>query len=77
MVQLKGYLRGHGEYVSGNKEELLKRAKDVQLLKKPLSDFLNTTPRKHIYVIFIPPRTPLLYSKIRIYNGKHFFLFLL
>ena len=39
VVQLKDYLRNRGEYVSGNKEELLKRAKGVQLLKKkPLSE---------------------------------------
>lgn len=39
VVQLKDYLRCRGEYVSGNKEELLKRAKGVELLKKrPLSE---------------------------------------
>ena len=39
VVQLKNYLRSRGEYVSGNKEELLKRAKGAQLLnKKPLRE---------------------------------------
>ena len=34
VIQLKDYLRSRGEYVSGNKEELLKRVKGAQLLKK-------------------------------------------
>lgn len=51
--ELKSFLRDHGEYVTGTKAELVKRAKGVDILKKtPLSEIRiqdeNRTKERHL-----------------------------
>ncbi|XP_046568875.1 uncharacterized protein LOC124277269 [Haliotis rubra] len=71
--ELKTYLRNHGEHVSGNKSDLILRAKGVRDLGKRSIEDVNTydvvSVRQRRFEKFLSPLGELLPDPLRLKNG--------